>query len=145
MNTSAINHRPITYRQLRAVDFWFRNGRKSKARALREAGYKNSITRQPHKVFDSPAVRRELEKRGHGTSGMLDNQPQTIEVMEKTPTTPAFDISKITEDQLQQLREQLATIPDPPQKPSYSPTVSGISYAQKSAVKSNNHDPFSIM
>ncbi len=145
MNISAINQRPITHRQRRAVDFWFRNGRKSKAQAIREAGYGNSVARQPHKVFDSPAVRRELERRGHGASGVLDNQPPTIEVIEEVRTAPVIDISKITEDQLQRLREQLATIPDPPQKPSYQPTISGVSYAQKSTVKSNNLDPFSSM
>lgn len=145
MNASTINQRSITHRQLKAVDFWFRNGRRSKAQALREAGYGNSIVRQPHKVFDSPAVRKELEQRGHGFSGVLDNQPPTVEVIKNVPAQRTFDISKITKEQLQRLREQLDTVPDPPQRQSYQPPISGVTYSQKSTVKSNNLDPFSSM
>lgn len=60
MSTNAKHARPLTYRQMRAIECWIRGGRKSKARAIREAGYGKSISRQPHKIFDSPAVQREL-------------------------------------------------------------------------------------
>jgi hypothetical protein len=54
----------LTLRQDRAVNAYIRDEGKSQAQALREAGYSKAVTRQPHKVFGSPAVVDALEKRG---------------------------------------------------------------------------------
>lgn len=115
MQTKTPKLRPLTYRQFRALDSWFRNRRKSKAEALREAGYGKSIVRQPHKVFNSPAIQRELELRGHGIHGILDNQEPRAEILEpEPPQRPKLmlDFSKLTPEVVQDLREKLARIPD---------------------------------
>lgn len=114
---------PLSYRQRLALDLWFRNGRKSKARALREAGYGSSIIRQPHKVFNSPSVKRELELRGHGTDGTYNNlTPQIKTDKTVSPNIAPFDIEKIPKEQIDTLREKLAALPDilPPKDPFYS-------------------------
>lgn len=51
-----LSAREPSERQKLAVLGWIGNGRKSKAQALREAGYGASIVDQPSKVFNSPAV-----------------------------------------------------------------------------------------
>ena len=107
-------HKPISYRQMRAIECWFRNGRKNKALALREAGYGKSTTHQPHRVFNSRAVQRELELRGHGIYGILNNQ-QPRETEEKPVlATPTYDFSKVSREWLQDLKEKLAEVPDTP-------------------------------
>lgn len=107
--------KPISYRQMRAIECWFRNGRKSKALALREAGYGESIVHQPHKVFNSPAVQRELELRGHGIYGITNNQkPREVEEEKPVPATPVYDFSNVSREWLQDLKERLAEVPDTP-------------------------------
>lgn len=89
-----------------------RNGRRSKALALREAGYSAAITRQPHKVFGSKAVRMELEFRGHGPDGIRNNlAPRPVELIQQTETTPArMDFSRVSKETLQDLKEKLDSI-----------------------------------
>lgn len=100
--------RPISFRQLRAVDLWLKYGRRSKARALREAGYSKAIIRQPHKVFNSPAVREELDKRGFGFTGIHDNlEPQGKPIPIYRPT---IDFSSVSLEQWQVLKEKLRVI-----------------------------------
>lgn len=117
MNAKGKNVRKITYRQMMALDVWLKTGRKSKAAALREAGYGKSIIRRPHKVFDSPAVLRELEMRGLDSRGMR-NELQEMSVEEVAPKeTIHIDFSKASKEWLQDLKERLAEIPDPPTQP----------------------------
>lgn len=99
----------ISYRQLRAIDAWLRDGRKNKARALIEAGYSYAMSRQPHKVFDSPVVQRELEMRGFGVRGVENNKKpeETIRVSVKTTA----DFHRFNEDQIRQLKEALEDLP----------------------------------
>lgn len=100
--------RPISFRQLRAIDLWLKYGRRSKARALREAGYSEAIIKQPHKVFSSPAVREELDKRGFGFTGLYDNLPtqdKPILVYREPAKLP-----EIPKELLVRLKEQLANI-----------------------------------
>ena len=121
--------RTLSYRQARAVEFWIRDKRKSKAMALRDAGYSKAIVRQPHKVFGSPAVRTALAKRGHGSLGIEDNQyPNEETHTEKT--LPAVDISNVPQEDLRELREKLEALPVLPQRqeheiPSYIPIGDG--------------------
>lgn len=108
MYPSVTKKRPISFRQLRAIDLWLKYGRKSKARALREAGYSKAIIRQPHKVFNSPAVREELDKRGFGFTGIHDNlEPQGKPI---PVYRPAIDFSSVPTEQWQLLREKLRAI-----------------------------------
>lgn len=106
--------RPITYRQTRAIEFWLNGGRKSKAQALRKASYSEAIARQPHKVFGSPAVQAELERHGFGTQGTRSSISKVILPAKTVVVSPRpyFDISNITPEQIQRLKEQLAALPD---------------------------------
>ena len=117
MNTHTKHIRPLTYRQMRAIECWIRNWRKSKAQAIREAGYSEAVAHQPHKIFNSPAVQRELELRGYGKRGVSNNEMPDIEALEvATEPTPVVDFPKLTKEQLQLLKERLAEIywiPDP--------------------------------
>jgi hypothetical protein len=109
--------KPISYRQKRAVECWLKNGRRSKAAALREAGYSRAVIRQPHKVFSSPVVQEELDRRGFGRAGCDNNlnpHAKPIPVFRET-----VDFSILTKDQLQELKEKLGDI-------SYKPTANGV-------------------
>lgn len=105
------NVKPLSYRQLRAIDIWLNTGRKNKARALREASYGKSIIRQPQKVFNSPAVKRELVLRGYGECGVghteIYKKPIAIE-KERID----IDFTKVSPEWLMKLREKLDQIPD---------------------------------
>jgi len=110
MEKDNIITRPITVRQNRAVDFWIRRGCKSKAEAIREAGYSQSVARQPHKVFESPVVKIELEKRGIIKEELVvENTIKVVEVEE-------FDVSKIPAKQIDWLKKQLAMLPEIPKR-----------------------------
>jgi len=116
MECSVTNTR-LSPRQARAVDFWVKNGRKSKAQALREVGYSEAIVHQPHKVFGSSAVQRELELRGLGKDGLCDGKPPQAEAVETATVRtdqPLFDPSLLTKEQLQWLKGQFAEIPEVP-------------------------------
>lgn len=100
--------RPISFRQLRAVDLWLKYGRRSKAVALREAGYSKAVIKQPHKVFNSPAVREELDKRGLGYDGLRDNlTPNAKPIIVYREPAKLPDIPK---EVLMKLKEQLGDI-----------------------------------
>lgn len=108
MHPFSTKQRPISFRQLRAVELWLKNGRKSRARALREAGYSPAICKQPHKVFSSPAVREEFNKRGLGYDGLRDNLTPIIKptcVFKEYVTLP-----DIPREVLVKLKEQLGDI-----------------------------------
>lgn len=98
---------------MRAIQFWLNGGRKNKAEALRRASYGKSLVRQPHKVFNSPAVQRELAMRGFGPFGILNNQkpPEPLKIVSRQPT-PKIDFSKVTKEQWQDLKYKLANIPE---------------------------------
>ena len=103
--------KPLSYRQKQVIEFWLSNGRKSKAKALRKVGYSEAICNQPHKVFSSPAVKRELELRGLGIDGMSNGlKPKGFDISIKEPE-PKFDIvsyfANLPKDQLQVFLEVL--------------------------------------
>ena len=108
MYLSTNTKRPISFRQLRAVDLWLKYGRKSKARALREAGYSSAIYRQPRKVFSSPAVREELDRRGLGYDGLRDNLTSNGKPI--AVIRPHIDFSALSQETLIKLKEQLGDI-----------------------------------
>ncbi len=108
----------ITHRQMRAVEIWVRDGCKSKAKALREAGYGKGVVNQPHKVFRSLAVLDELAKRGLDAYG-IRREMQVTDLSEVLPPEPTVqvDFSKVPREWLQDLKERLAEIPDVPVRP----------------------------
>ncbi len=112
--------RKITHRQMRAVEIWVRDGCKSKARALREAGYGKSVVNQPHKVFRSLVVLGELAKRGLDAYGIRRQMRATnldeVRLPEIKPEAK-IDFSKVPREWLQDLKERLAEIPDVPLRP----------------------------
>lgn len=113
MNRSLKHARPLTHRQMKAIALWLENGCKSKAFALRVAGYGRSIIRQPHKVFGSLAVLQELEMRGYDARG-LRAEPQAIDLGEEEtqlPEPPSIDFSKVSKEWLQDLKERLREVP----------------------------------
>ena len=79
---------------------------------MREAGYSEAIVRQPHKVFDSPAIRLELELRGRGPDGTRNNQPPRAIVLNAQPRGVNIDFTKIPVEQFQELRQKLADLPE---------------------------------
>lgn len=105
------NIKPLSYRQLRAIDIWLKTGRKNKARALREASYGKSVIRQPHKVFNSPAVRRELSLRGYGERGVGHTEIYKMPTYTVKPTID-IDFTKVSAEWLMQLKERLDSVPD---------------------------------
>lgn len=62
-NTQERQEREPTMRQVEAVAYMLANG-SSKAESLRAVGYSEAVARQPHKVFNSPAVQGILERAG---------------------------------------------------------------------------------
>lgn len=98
--------------QMKAIDIWQFNGFKSKAAALRAAGYGKSIIDQPHKVFDSPTIIHELEFRGLDRWGRR-NKPQAIEVNLPAMDPQQLAVERLIRDEgaLQELREKLGYVP----------------------------------
>lgn len=94
-----------THRQKRAIRAWINGGFKSKADALREAGYSKTMIRNPDRVFGSPAVMAELERLGFNPDGTkIDYPAEHIQVKEEVEE---FDISKISKEQILILKEKL--------------------------------------
>lgn len=102
----------LTFRQDRAVNAYIRDEGRSQARALIEAGYSYAVSRQPHKVFGSPAVIRALEKRGANffRKVQYDKLESTIRAVE----VPNVDFSQNTREQLQDLKEKLNALSGEP-------------------------------
>lgn len=100
---------------MRAAEIWVRDGCKSKARALREAGYGLSIVRHPERVFESSVFLDELAKRGINKYGMKGNMSWEGERVDEedvlAETTSEFDVSKIPQDQIAWLKEELDKLP----------------------------------
>lgn len=109
----------LTPQQYLAVNIWVEGGRRSKAGALRKAGYSEAVAHQPHKVFGSTVVRMELERRGYDDRGVrIMRKEKGMQVMEKIESqAPTFDPSLLSEKQIFQLKEMLAEIPDIPISP----------------------------
>jgi len=112
--------RGITALQLAAVEFWLKDRRRSKARAIRRAGYSEAIAHQPHKVFNTPAVKMELWKRGLGVRLVKNAERIAVEDFKSWKKERQEDreaavsiISQIPPDQIQWLKEKLAELPDP--------------------------------
>ena len=112
MNAISNIVKPISYRQKRAVEIWLQNGRRNKAAALREAGYSKAVIRQPHKVFSSPVVQEELDRRGFGRSGLENNlnpNAKPIPVIKKYVELP-----EIPKEVLIKLKEELGDLKSVP-------------------------------
>ena len=62
--------RGISRKQASAIEAFLKDRNKSMAKALREAGYSESVARKPQKVFGSPIVLSELGKRGFDHLGL---------------------------------------------------------------------------
>jgi len=56
--------RKLTHRQTKAIELWIQGGFKSKAQALRDAGYGESVWRHPDKVFGSPIIQELMRQKG---------------------------------------------------------------------------------
>lgn len=112
----------ISYMQMRAVELWLRHGRKSKAEALRGAGYSEAVANQPHKVFETRAVIEELEKRGLGTRGIENNKKsgeRTAPVFFDEPSpavisaTDFFNsVMQASEEDIERLQARMDETPD---------------------------------
>ena len=115
---------------MRVVEIWVRGGRRSKARAIREAGYGESVARQPEKVFGSPAVQDELEKRGFGRYGYGDGTVPVAEIELIVPAKPipTFDISKMGKESLQNLKDRLEAASGAPLRLRPQPEEEDTSY-----------------
>lgn len=108
--------RELTPRQVLALKYWREDKHRSKARAMRKAGYSEAMARQPHKLFDSPAVRYELYLLGLGDrisrnkkeSGMtVQEWKQELVAKEKRSKQIDEAIRNITPEQVSVLRERL--------------------------------------
>lgn len=125
--------------QKQAVRFWIRGGRKNKANALRKAGYSEAIVHQPHKVFDSPAVRRELDLLGHGYEGLSNGlKPKEVApvVIKKEPEN-TIDFEMLTKPEvIEALRERLENTP--PRNPAVS--VQPNEHKEGYSVPENSHN-----
>jgi hypothetical protein len=111
--------RGLSYRQNRTIELWLRYGRKSKARALREAGYSEAVARQPHKVFGSPLVIEELERRGHGSRGIENNKKPELKYVELKPKglpPETFEqlLAQLTPEKIQDIKERMDALPGKP-------------------------------
>ncbi|MCW9054631.1 MAG: hypothetical protein OQJ98_01450 [Candidatus Pacebacteria bacterium] len=111
-----------TARQSQAIQFWIDGGRKSKAEALRKAGYSEAVVRHPERVFGSPSVQQELELRGLGRDGFGIPKPMPAEILVEEdilPTSPvySFNPQEIPTEQLQELKEKLRAIGYEPTSP----------------------------
>jgi len=111
--------RPITSRQKMAVNYWIADGRKSKADAMKKAGYSPAMCRQPQKVFNSPIVKNELYLLGYGYDGKsLKSKPKGFDISPKKTEPKYYDISaslrKLTLEQRQDLKEKIYSTPPSP-------------------------------
>lgn len=102
------NKKPTT-RQLMALDIWIKDGRKSKAEALRKAGYCQSVIDQPQKVFNSPIVIKELELRGYDFRGIRNKVQVSVLYEEKKPIIQ-LNPTELTFENIIELRNKLAKI-----------------------------------
>lgn len=115
--------RGISRKQARAVEILLNDPRKSKAQAIREAGYGESIARQPHKVFGSPAVISEMEKRGYDELGISLSPRSSSDEMAQEPSSP--DLFKFLVGNIEDLKQRLAEIPEPKRQSSHGYIPSG--------------------
>ena len=106
--------RPITHRQMRTVEFWIQSGFRSKAKALKAAGYGSSVISHPNRVFNSPTVLDELARRGYDKYGLRREVEVRVYDEPVAPIAPEIDFSQIKKEDLQWLKEKLATTPDIP-------------------------------
>ncbi len=100
--------------QMKALDFWQASGFRSKAAALRMAGYGKSVVDQPQKVFGSLAVIRELTLRGLDEWGRRIPPQASVDDLPMPKHEPAaLDFSKIDQKLLQELKQRLDYISAP--------------------------------
>ncbi len=109
----------ISHRASKAIQLWIKGGYKSKADALRKAGYSEAVARHPEKVFGSRAVREAMEGAGiFQQVEFLNVQQEQKElhnrgmVAVELPSLPP--ILSFSKDQLENLKTALADVPDLP-------------------------------
>jgi len=105
--------RKLTTRQMLALGYWKKDKFGSMAKAIRNAGYSEAIARQPHKVFGSPAVKRELLFLGIGAK-LTKHQKEhgkTIEQWSEEKRKEEAENAKMKE-KVDQLFNQLAANPE---------------------------------
>ena len=113
------NMRSSTARQVLALLYWRKDNCRSKASALRKAGYSEAVARQPHKVFGSPSLRDELFLSGVGDE-LSQYQKDRGATLEEWKVQIARDeekkvqidtaIKSIPSDQLSLLRKRLMEV-----------------------------------
>lgn len=119
MTAGNTTNRTLSYRASKAIEIWLKNGRRSKARALRDAGYSEAVARHPEKVFGSRLAQEVMEGAGIKQRVEFKQIRQEIEVLENggmvavivPPTPPILNLS---EQQRRLLKAALASLPDPP-------------------------------
>jgi hypothetical protein len=133
--------RGLTRRQARVIQLFLNDPNKSKAKAIREAGYSDAVARQPHKVFASPAVLDELEKRGYNTLGIrLEARGLNVEEgVEFVEPLVAFDPSRLSVEAIQDLKDKLGAVQLPAQVP--EPEYSGYARAPMSLGETSDESP----
>lgn len=127
------------YRPTLAVDRWILSGRRSKAKALREAGYSEAVARHPEKVFGSRVV-QELMRRA-GIKERIEFKPiknddrETPDENFQLQFSAPYDFSKMSKESAYFLKILLDATPDSPteafsqketETSSYTPEGEGI-------------------
>ena len=102
-----------TARQYKAVIHFVKNGGKSMAQSIRFAGYSEVVARQPHKVFETPAVLEMLDFLGYNRFYNPDDLRKKKEVIgvELTPPVNKVDFSSLKPEQLNELSRRLNELP----------------------------------
>jgi len=113
------NKKNLTPRQILALEYWKKDKLRNKARALRKAGYSEAIARQPHKFFNSPAIKEELYLLGLGDRISRYQREQKVPLKEWEQEQRRQEeererkeriIKQITPDQIFALRERLIEV-----------------------------------
>jgi hypothetical protein len=108
--------RELTPMQKMAFEYYAKDKFRSKARAIRKAGYSEAVARQPHKVFGSPAVKKELfflgysdkigkHQKEHGKT-IEEWKEETVEEKENRENIDEV-IRQITPEQINLIRDRL--------------------------------------
>lgn len=87
-------NRAPSIRQVRAVEAYLDgNGRKSRAEALREAGYSEAVADHPDKVFKSQAVRDLMADKGLSEGDLINTLKKKVESDKEHIQMQALDMS----------------------------------------------------
>ena len=132
----AKRERRLSRKQILAVNFFLRDKKVTKGKALREAGYSKTVQGHPDRVFANPLVVEEMLKRGFDKDGIRftewRNTPPDQDVVPEENKVD-IDISKLPVEFFQDLRDLLDKTPsqEPPKsadthESKHVPTGEGI-------------------